>query len=254
MKQALFILAMFLGTTLAACGGSGEEPLSTTKTATRANVAATPAPEPTPTAVPEQEVPETATPEPTPAPTPTVEPARKQTPDPTHRGEPVQEPQPETTAEELGPKPETDQPHIHRKPGGATSTPGAPAPTPRTDEAILTQKKPLKYPKLGSRLNDMAVRAEEGETSNEDIATAAPLHRNGSVAVTIHLSQGPDNVAAFLSEHGGDPRNLGEDYIEAYVPVSLLGQLSEQHGVTRVREITPPNPGRTTKQTSGRRF
>ena len=37
----------------------------------------------------------------------------------------------------------------------------------------------------------------------------------------------------------------GEDYIEAYVPVTLLGQLSEQPGVTRVREIVPPQPVET---------
>lgn len=246
MKQALLILTIILGTALAACGENGEEPFPATKTAARMNIAATPAPEPAPVTSQGREVPDTATSEPTPAPTPTAEPARKQTPDPTHREEPVEKPRTETTGEELSPKPETSQPHLYRNPGGAASTPETPTPTPRTGEAISTQKKPLKYPKLGSRLNGLAVRAEEGETSNEEIATTAPLHRNGSVAVTIHLSQGPDSIAAFLSEHGGDPRNLGEDYIEAYVPVSLLGQLSEQPGVTRVREIVPPEPGRTT--------
>ena len=35
---------------------------------------------------------------------------------------------------------------------------------------------------------------------------------------------------------------MGEDYIEAYVPVSLLGLVSEQPGVLRVREIIPPQP------------
>ena len=38
------------------------------------------------------------------------------------------------------------------------------------------------------------------------------------------------------------PRKVGEDYIEAYVPVILLGQLSQQPGVIRVREIIPPEP------------
>ena len=33
---------------------------------------------------------------------------------------------------------------------------------------------------------------------------------------------------------------MGEDYIEAYVPVTLLGQLSEQSGVTRVETIFGP--------------
>ena len=51
-----------------------------------------------------------------------------------------------------------------------------------------------------------------------------------------------DAVVRFLEDNGGDPRNVGEDYIEAYVPVPLLGQLSEQPGVIRVREIIPPQP------------
>ena len=47
---------------------------------------------------------------------------------------------------------------------------------------------------------------------------------------------------AFLEDNGGDPRNVGEDYIEAYVPVTLLGPVSERPGVLRVREIVPPQP------------
>ena len=35
---------------------------------------------------------------------------------------------------------------------------------------------------------------------------------------------------------------MGTDYIEAYVPVSLLGQTSQQPGVVRIREIIPPHP------------
>ena len=48
--------------------------------------------------------------------------------------------------------------------------------------------------------------------------------------MTIYLSGGVDEVVAFLEENGGDPRNVGEDYVEAYVPVSLLGLASEQPG------------------------
>ena len=43
---------------------------------------------------------------------------------------------------------------------------------------------------------------------------------------------------SFLESRGISPRNVGEDYIEAYVPVTLLGQASEQPGVLRVRAIT----------------
>ena len=61
--------------------------------------------------------------------------------------------------------------------------------------------------------------------------------------MTIYLSGNVDEVVAFLEENGGDPRNVGEDYIEAYVPVLLLGPVSDRTGVIRVREIVPPEPG-----------
>ena len=57
------------------------------------------------------------------------------------------------------------------------------------------------------------------------------------------MSGSVDEVIAFLEENGGDPRNVGEDYVEAYVPVTLLGPASEQPGVLRVREIVPPERG-----------
>ena len=62
------------------------------------------------------------------------------------------------------------------------------------------------------------------------------------MAVTIYLSGNVDGMVSFLEDNGGDPRNVGEDYIEAYVPVTLLGPVSEQPGVLRVREIIPPEP------------
>ena len=62
------------------------------------------------------------------------------------------------------------------------------------------------------------------------------------MAVTIYLTANVSDVVQFLLDNGGDPRNVGEDYIEAYVPVSLLGVLSERPGVIRVREIVPPTP------------
>ena len=106
----------------------------------------------------------------------------------------------------------------------------------------LPEKTGLKYPNLGSGLDQLATSVEEGFTSAESAAAQSPVHREQSVAVTIHLSGHVDDVVTFLEDHGGDPRNVGEDYIEAYVPVTLLGELSEQPGVPRVREIVPPQP------------
>ena len=80
----------------------------------------------------------------------------------------------------------------------------------------------------------------------------APLHEDGSVAVIFHVDSA-SNVQAlesYLRTNGGDPRNVGEDYIEAYVPVALLVPASEQPGVIRVESIVPPQPslGPTTSQ------
>ena len=110
------------------------------------------------------------------------------------------------------------------------------------DQIIIPEKTNLNYPNLGSTLDRMAARVEEGEATNEEAAGEAPVHQGESVAVTIYLSENVEEVVSFLEDNGGDPRNVGEDYIEAYVPVSLLGRVSEQPGVLRVREIIPPQP------------
>ena len=76
------------------------------------------------------------------------------------------------------------------------------------------------------------------------------VHQNGSILVTIYLSGNVAGVEQFLEDNGVTARNVGSDYIEAYVPVSLLGSLSQQSGVTRIREIIPPQPmyGNVTSQ------
>ena len=108
----------------------------------------------------------------------------------------------------------------------------------------LPEKGELKYPNLGSRLDGLVASVEAGQATAQDAAADTPVHSGESVAVTIYLSGNADEVVAFLEENGGDPRNVGGDYIEAYVPVPLLGPVSEQPGVIRVREIIPPQPGR----------
>ena len=122
----------------------------------------------------------------------------------------------------------------------AVNTPGAAADG-EADQFSIPEKTKLKYPNLGSRLDQLVARVEEGEATAEDAAGDAPVHRAESVAVTIYLSGNVDDVVSFLEDFGGDPRNVGEDYIEAYVPVSLLGPVSERPGVLRVREIVPPH-------------
>ena len=102
------------------------------------------------------------------------------------------------------------------------------------------EKTELKYPNLGSHLNQLVTIVEAGLITPEKAAEGTSIHQEESVAVTIRLSGNVYDVVQFLENNGGDPRNVGEDYIEAYVPVTLLGPLSEQPGVLRVREIIPP--------------
>ena len=115
------------------------------------------------------------------------------------------------------------------------------------DQAMpIMDKGRLKYPNLGSRLDGLVTSVEAGETTAEQAAADTPVHSGKSVAVTIHLSSNADELIAFLEENGGSPRNAGEDYVEAYVPVTLLGPLSERPGVLRIREIVPPQPAQGT--------
>ena len=134
---------------------------------------------------------------------------------------------------------------------GGTSGGGQDASIPRSggtggdDQALpIPDKGELKYPNLGSRLDELVASVEAGQTTAQEAAEEAAVHSGALVAVTIYLSGGVDEVVAFLEENGGDARNVREDYVEAYVPVTLLGPVSEQPGVLRVREIVPPEPGR----------
>ena len=115
----------------------------------------------------------------------------------------------------------------------------------------LPEKPELKYPNLGSNLDQLVASVEKGETSAKEAAEDAPVHQEASVAVTIYLSGNVDDVVEFLEDNGGSPRNVGEDYIEAYVPVSLLGPTSEQPGVIRVREIIPPESAQSGRPVTG---
>ena len=124
----------------------------------------------------------------------------------------------------------------------ANDAPGAHADGGEGQAPPIPEKRELTYPNLGSHLDQLASRVEEGEATAEEAAGETAMHKEDSVAVTIYLSGNVDDVVKFLEENGGDPRNVGEDYIEAYVPVTLLGVVSEQPGVLRVREILPPQP------------
>ena len=115
----------------------------------------------------------------------------------------------------------------------------------------IPDKTGLNYPNLGSHLDELVTRVEEAQATSKDAAGETPVHSGESVAVTIYLTGNVDAVVSFLEDNGGDPRNVGEDYIEAYVPVTLLGPVSEQPGVIRVREIVPPLPTQDVQRVDG---
>ena len=77
-------------------------------------------------------------------------------------------------------------------------------------------------------------------------AALAPVSKGAAVAVTLRIEDASKVAAVvrFLRANGADPRNVGEDYIEAYVPVSLLLEASGQPGVANVRAVIPPQPKR----------
>ena len=106
------------------------------------------------------------------------------------------------------------------------------------------------YPNLGSSLNQLIASVEAGQPA-EKAADNTPVHRAGEVAVTIYLSGETDDLVAFLEDNGVSPRNVGEGYVEAYVPVTLLGPVSELPGVIRVREIAPAEPSQLTQRVRG---
>ena len=77
----------------------------------------------------------------------------------------------------------------------------------------LPEKPELKYPNLGSNLDQLVASIEKGKTSAKEAAEDGPVHREASIAVTIHLSGNVDDVVKFLEDNGGSPRNVDEDYI-----------------------------------------
>ena len=109
-----------------------------------------------------------------------------------------------------------------------------------------------KYSNLDSSLNRIVEETETGQFTAQAAAASAPLHQEASVAVTIHITEGyADAVVDFLEANGASPRNVGDDYIEAYIPVTLLAEASEQEGVISIRTITPAQPTQGTAVSQG---
>ncbi len=102
---------------------------------------------------------------------------------------------------------------------------------------------PPQYPNLDSHLSRIVEQAQSGQFTTQAAVANAPVHSGASVAVTFYITEGyAQDIWDWLEESGASPRNIGADYIEAYVPVSLLPSASEREGVNSVRTIVPPQP------------
>ena len=136
-----------------------------------------------------------------------------------------------------------------------TPTPTATvAPQPDLEELRqqLSELAQPQHPKLDSNLNRIVEQAQTGQFSAQAAAANAPVHSGASVAVTLYITEGyADAVREFLEANGGDPRNIGTDYIEAYIPMSLLPAASEREGVISIRTIIPPESNQSAVVSEG---
>ena len=111
---------------------------------------------------------------------------------------------------------------------------------------------PPQYSGMDSTLNSIVQQVEDGIASAQSAASSAPYSEEESVAVSLLVEEDSlEDVQQFLADNGADVRNVDEGYIEAYVPVSLLPELSQQEGVTGVSTIVPPQPLQTSVISEG---
>ena len=151
----------------------------------------------------------------------------------------------------------SDDTNVHAQQGDVPT----PTPTPATVPGLVFdieslplegKVSPPRYPNLDSNLNHVVEQARTGQLTTRAAAASAPKHHGQSVAVTLYIIESyADAVTSYLEANGASPRNIGADYIEAYVPVSLLVEASRQEGVLSVRTIVPPQPDQGTVVSGG---
>ncbi len=136
---------------------------------------------------------------------------------------------------------------------GSVQAQTADTPTPTTTQAddsslqnlpqLEGKINPPKYENMDSMLNQMVQQIETKALSTAAAAESAPMRHAESVAVTLYITEGnAESVRDFLEDNGASPRNIGADYIEAYIPVHMLPAASTQPGVISIRTIIPPQP------------
>ena len=103
---------------------------------------------------------------------------------------------------------------------------------------------PPEYPNLDATLQEIVARFEAEELSESEAAAQAHTYHGSSVLVTVDLSANIDAVDAWMEGKDISSRQANPSHptpnIYGFVKVSLLGALSQQDGVTQVKETVPP--------------
>ena len=189
--------------------------------------AAAPTPATTVTAALAQPAPTTSPPgQPTPAASPEALPGENATPKDTPEAStstpamPPDTPAPDTPTPEPTPDPPTAQIPVQ----------GAPVP-PKPDNH---------NPKLDTTINEMLTDLQKPGADAEETAAHAPLHRDSSIGITVHVSDAAA-VISFLAQHGVSPRHANDQQVEAFVPIDILQALADLPATLRVSVIVPPH-------------
>ena len=120
----------------------------------------------------------------------------------------------------------------------STLTPQAPA-TPAQEASTPAPQQPQPA-QIDSALDQLLSRIESGAITEAEATEQTPLHRDGTIAVTIGLSGDPQETLALLQSHGISPRHATAHYIEVFVPPLLLRDIAELSDAAAISLIVPP--------------
>ena len=122
---------------------------------------------------------------------------------------------------------------------------GDPPVSPQTQAVPVPAKAPAKYENVSTGIHDLVEEVESGQTSVEDAASKAPLHYESLVAVEIYVDGDVEELTKSLEANGAAVIGADEGYVEAYVPLTYLGEASALPRVEWIRWIVPPVPDET---------
>ena len=141
-----------------------------------------------------------------------------------------------------GPADESVQQEIGNLPVIAQEDPPAPAEDPTPTPEPAEQPAINEYPNLDETLKNVVRQYESEEKTETEAAALAPEHSGKMVLVQVDLTAAAlTPVNTWMGLQSVDVRYAVSDYsppfIYAFVRVSLLGELSQQTGVTLVRAL-----------------